>query len=67
MMEMIATTISEISLHAIPNAAIVEAVIIEEVSSWTRCGISLRKVVFTAYFDDWDLVCVGEEREQVND
>lgn len=67
MMEMTATTIPGISLHATLNAAIAEVVIIEKVSSWTRCGISLRKVVLTAYFDDWNLICVCAAREQINE
>lgn len=66
-MEMTATTISGILLHATLNAAIVEAVITEKVSSWTRCGILIRKVDFTAYLNDWNLICVCEEREQIND
>jgi integral membrane sensor domain MASE1 len=67
MLEMTATTISGISLHATPNAAIVEVVTIEKVSSWTRCSNLLRKVVFTAYLDDWNRICIVEEREQVNE
>lgn len=67
MMEMTATTISGIFLHTTLNAAVTGAVIIEKVSSWTRCGISLRKVVLTAYFDDWNLICVCAAREQINE
>jgi hypothetical protein len=43
-----------------------EVVIVEEVSSWRRCGISLRKVVSTAYLDDCNIICVCEEREEIN-
>jgi hypothetical protein len=66
-MEMTVTTISGISLHATLNAAIVEVVIIEKVGSWTQGGISLRKVDFTAYLNDWNLGFVCKERERINE
>jgi hypothetical protein len=65
MMEMTATTISGIFLHTTLNAAVTGAVIIEKVSSWTRCGISLRRVVLTAYLEGRNLIFVCEGRGEM--